>query len=63
MASTSPDSLGFVGRLNLSLGYITLRVQVPNNHVLTQNQYYNPYYPNPKYLIVGYMDPLGKDSF
>ena len=38
---------------------IPLRVQVPNNHILTQNQYYNSYYPNPKYLIIGYMDPLG----
>ena len=28
----------------------TLRVQVLNNHILT---------PNPKYLIFGYMDPLG----
>ena len=37
----------------------TLRVQVPNNHILTQNHYYNSYYPNPKYLIIGYMDPLG----
>ena len=37
----------------------TLRVQVPNNHILTQNLYYNYYYPNPKYLIIGYMDFLG----
>ena len=37
----------------------TLRVQVPNNHVLTQNLYYNSYYPKPKYLIIGYLDPLG----
>ena len=35
----------------------TLRVQVPNNHILTQNLYYNSYCPNPKYLIIGYMDP------
>ena len=27
--------------------------------MLTQNLYYNHYYPNPKYLIIGYMDPLG----
>ena len=40
--------------------YSTLRVQVPNNHILTQNLYYNYYYPNPKCLIIGYMDPLGK---
>ena len=38
---------------------ISLRVQVPNNHILTPNLYYNYYYPNPKYLIIGYMDPLG----
>ena len=37
----------------------TLRVQVPNNHILTPNLCYNYYYPNPKYLIIGYMDPLG----
>ena len=35
----------------------TLRVQVPKNHVLTQNLYYNYYYQNPKYPILGYMDP------
>ena len=39
--------------------YTTLRVQVPNNHILTQNLYYNCYYPNPKHLIIWYMDPLG----
>ena len=37
-----------------------LKVQVPNNHILTQNLYYNYYYPKPKYLIIGYMDPLGR---
>ena len=36
-----------------------LRVQVPNNHIFTQNLYYNYYYPRPKYLIIGYLDPLG----
>ena len=35
----------------------TLRVHIPKNHVLTQNLYYNPSYPNPKYPIIGYMDP------
>ena len=40
---------------------ISLRVQVPNNHIPTQNLYYRYYYPNPKYLIIGYMDPLGMD--
>ena len=39
-----------------------LRVQVPNNHILTQNQYYNYYYPKRKYLIIGYMDPLVHDT-
>ena len=38
---------------------LTLRVQVPNNHICTQNLYYNSYYVKPKYLIIGYMDPLG----
>ena len=38
---------------------MALRVQVPNNHILTQNQYHNYYYPEPKYLTIGYMDPLG----
>ena len=37
---------------------VTLRVQVPNNHILTQILYYNCYYPNPKYLVIGHMDPL-----
>ena len=34
---------------------LTLRVQVPNNHILTQNLYYNYYYPNPKYQNIGYL--------
>ena len=34
-------------------------MQVPNNHTHTQNLYFDSYYPNPKYLIIGYMDPLG----
>ena len=38
---------------------LTLRVQVPNDRILTQKLYYNYYYPNRKYLIMGYMDPLG----
>ena len=38
---------------------ITLRVQVPNNHILTQNLCHNFYYQKPKYLIIWYMDPLG----
>ena len=39
---------------------LTLRVQVPNYHILTQDLYYNYYYPKPKYLIIRYLDPLGK---
>ena len=38
---------------------LTPRVQVPNNHILTQNLYYKYYYPKPKHLIIGYLDPLG----
>ena len=34
-----------------------LRVQMPHNHILTQNAYYNDYYPKPKYLIIRYLDP------
>ena len=41
-------------------GYITLRVQVHDKHILTHNLYYNHNYPDPEYLIIGYMDPLGK---
>ena len=37
----------------------TLRVQVPSNHILTQNLYCTYYYPKPKYLNIGYLDPLG----
>ena len=33
-----------------------LRTPGPNNHILNYN--YNN--PKPKYLIIGYMDPLGK---
>ena len=42
--------------------YISLRVQVSDNHILTQNQYYRFSYPNPRYLIILYMDPLGISS-
>ena len=38
-------------------GERTLRVQVPNSHILTQILCYNYYCPNPKYLIIGYLDP------
>ena len=54
---------GFASAMNFrpSMGGFgkTLRVQVPNNHILTQNLYYEHYYPNPKHLIIGYLDPLG----
>ena len=33
---------------------------MPNTHVLTQDQYYDSYYLKPKYLIIGYIDPLGR---
>ena len=39
---------------------VALRVQVPNNHIFTRKMYYNYYYSNPKYRIIGYMDPLGR---
>ena len=42
---------------NADFAVFALGVQVPNNHILTQNLYYNYYYPHPKYLIIGYMDP------
>ena len=41
---------------------VALRVQVPYNHILTQNLYHNYYYPKPKYLIFMYLDPLGRAS-
>ena len=36
---------------------LSLRVQVPNNHILNQNLYYDDYCPKPIYLIIGYLDP------
>ena len=44
---------------NVSLSGPTLRVQVANNHILTQNLHYNSHYPKPEYLIIGHLDPLG----
>ena len=41
----------------------TLRVQVPNNHILTHNLHYNYYCSKPKYLIIGYFDLLGYKGF
>ena len=40
------------------LSRVSLRVEVPNNQIITQNLYYNPSYPKPKRLIIGYLDPL-----
>ena len=31
----------------------------PNNHVLNQSMYYNDYCQNPKYQIIGSLDPQG----
>ena len=46
-----------------SLGVLGLGLNnpkgIPNIHILAQSQYYNYYYPKPKYLIIGYMDPSG----
>ena len=43
--------------------YVTLRVQVPNNHILTQNLYYNHYYPKPKVPNYWVLGPSGLGSF
>ena len=53
-----------MGYLDIGFGKsIALRVQVPNkNIILAQNLYYNYYYPKCKYLIIGYLDPLGSLS-
>ena len=47
----------FESFVSKSMEVYTLRVQVPNNHILTQNLYYNHYYPKPKYQIIGYLNP------
>ena len=48
------------GGNNYEGGYSrSLRVQETNNHILTPNLCYNYYYPKPKYLIIGYLGPLG----
>ena len=36
---------------------LTRRVQVPTSHRPAPNLYYNHNYPNPKYPIIGHMDP------
>ena len=45
------------GRLLRNWAY--LRVLVFNIHILPQNLYYNYHSPKPKYLMIGYLDPLG----
>ena len=45
------------GRVTFVRAEQPLRVQVPNDHILAQNLYYNCYCPNPKYLNIGYLDP------
>ena len=47
--------MGYVG---IDSDEDSLRVQVPNMHILTQHLYYNYYYQNPKYPIIGH-GPLG----
>ena len=43
--------LDFLLSQELQLAFpLSLRVQVPNSHILTQTLYYNYSYPNPKYL-------------
>ena len=54
--------VGFANAAESLVMLLPQRVQVPNNHILTQNLYYNYYCPNPKYLIIGYMDPLGSNA-
>ena len=38
----------------------SLKVQVPNNHIVTQSLYYNYYEPELKYLIIGYLEAKSK---
>ena len=47
-------------KLGTTVGVIkgdTRNLDYSNNHILAQNLYYNYYYPNSKYLVIGYMDP------
>ena len=53
------DGEAIVPNIHYDVILVLLRVQVPNNYILTQNLYYNYYYSKPKYLIIGYLDPLG----
>ena len=36
---------------------MSLRVHVPNKHILTQNLFHNYYYPNPRYLNIWVLGP------
>ena len=48
----------FIASFCAGLGLrLSLSVQVPNNHILTQHLYYNYCYPRPQYLIIGYLNP------
>ena len=49
-----------LGHITIQTPITTLKVQVPNNHIHAQNMHYNYYFPKPKYLIIEYLDPLGK---
>ena len=42
---------------------MALRVQVPNNHILTQNLYYNYYYPKTQVPNYGVLGPFGWMNF
>ena len=61
--SINSTYIGLFGALGFGK-YIALRVQVPNkNIILAQNLYYNYFfYPKSKYLVIGYLDPLGSLS-
>ena len=48
---------------NLVLIYFKWNPEGPNSHILPHNMYYNYYYPKPKYLTIGYLDPLENSSF
>ena len=61
--------LGGLGRQNecsqvkqLIRATVTPRVQVPNNHILSQSPNLHNYYPKTEYLIIGSFGPLGSGS-
>ena len=46
--------------MSLADDSLTLRVQVPNNHIITLPDInLDNYHPQPKYLIIGSFGPLG----